>query len=183
MLASKDRQHPVAQAAPDALASVALIAWEPCQAGERFQHAMRHHRGKHIGKVHVKRVTHYKHAAESREAGAEGRLIRLLIVRTGAALLRRLTRVLFRRQIFAVLVPRETGDERGNTGPRPSLLKAAIRGCPRNCERRALRPRGHWATGKAGRSLKSDDPRARRPASAVTQPVDGASIRSGLSQR
>ncbi len=115
--ASKDRQHPVAQAAPDALASVALIAWDPCQAGERFQHAMRHHRGKHIGKVHVKRVTHHKHAAESGEAGAEGRLIRLLIVRTGAALLRRLTRALFRRHIFAVLVPRETGDERGNTGP------------------------------------------------------------------
>jgi len=40
---------------------------------------------------------------------------------------------------------------------------------------------GHWETGKAG--PWGNDPRARRPASAVTQPVDGASIRSGLSQR
>jgi len=57
-----------------------------------------------------------------------------------------------------------------------------IRGCPRNCERRALgptRPLGNWE----GRTTKADDPRARRPASTVTQPVDGASIRSGLSQR
>ena len=42
-------------------------------------------------------------------------------------------------------------------------------------------PYSHWETGKAGH--KGNDPRARRPASAVTQPVDGASIWSGLSQR
>ena len=70
------------------------------------------------------------------------------------------------------------GDERGNA---EAAHVAAIRGYPRNCKRRA-RVEGHWATGKAGRTL-SNDPRARRPASTVTQPVDGASIRSGLSQR
>jgi hypothetical protein len=39
------------------------------------------------------------------------------------------------------------------------------------------------ATGQPGRPDADSDPRARRPASAVTQPVDGESIRSGCSQR
>ena len=39
------------------------------------------------------------------------------------------------------------------------------------------------ATGQPGRPDADSDPRARRPASAVTQPVGGASIRSGCSQR
>jgi len=86
---------------------------------------------------------------------------------------RRLTLLKLPRHIFDVLVPRATGDERGNTD--------LIRGCPRNCERiaRVIRPLGN----REGQTQLSDDPRARRPASAVTQPVDGASIRSGLSQR
>src|ERR1035441_7794716 len=80
--------------------------------------------------------------------------------------------------------PGKTGDERGNTDTSNSYLAfvihefAATRGCPRNCKRRARveRPLGNWE----GRTQLGNDPRARRPASAVTQPVDGASIRSAL---
>ena len=54
-----------------------------------------------------------------------------------------------------------------------------IRGCPRNCERRA---RAHHATGRAREgAARGGDPQARRPALTITHPTRGARGRSGRS--
>jgi hypothetical protein len=71
-----------------------------------------------------------------------------------------------------VLVPRVAPGGRGTRVGARRVSSCCNRGCPRNCERRAFRPRrplGNWE-GWA----KGNDPRARRPASTVTQPVGGA---------
>ena len=53
-----------------------------------------------------------------------------------------------KESICPVLVPRrEPGRQEGTRNPHV----AAVRGCPRNCKRRARVRIGHWETGKAGR--------------------------------
>jgi hypothetical protein len=83
-----------------------------------------------------------------------------------------------------VLVPRVTpGTKEGTRESAGSyvanLQKSVAAPATVSGEPASTRPLGN----REGRAQLSDDPRARRPASTVTQPVDGESIRSGLSQR
>jgi hypothetical protein len=60
----------------------------------------------------------------------------------------RLTPRALPRHIFAVLVPRDTGDERGNTGAAERQSVAA----PATVSGEPASIHGHWETGKAGRN-------------------------------
>jgi hypothetical protein len=95
-----------------------------------------------------------------------------------------------RGEHFIVLVPRaKSGDERGNTEtaepfhdkPLSRKVFAAIRGCPRNCERRALspkRPLGNWEGRIKATTREPGDLPARSPNRWTGRPY-GAVFRSG----
>src|SRR5450755_4372841 len=85
----------------------------------------------------------------------------------------------YSRGNFSVLVPRVNPGTK--EGTRDSAYSQRSVAAPATV---SGEPASAWPLGnREGRAQLSNDPRARRPASAVTQPVDGASIRSGLSQR